>query len=86
MKVNYLANRYFTDGQFQCYEFRSSKVMDESPHFIEIELKSTTQKKKKKKNFYSKFDICMELPRFHISANYNSPTRFSGFIYTLIFI
>lgn len=49
MKVNYLANRYFTDGQFQCYEFRSSKVMDESPHFIEIELKSTTQKKKKKK-------------------------------------
>lgn len=36
MKHNYLANRYFTDGQFQCYELlHSSKVMAETIHFIE---------------------------------------------------
>lgn len=50
MKVNYLANRYFTDGQFQCYELHSSKVMDETPHFIEIEFKSTTHKQQNKNN------------------------------------
>lgn len=50
MKVNYLANRYFTDGQFQCYELHRSKVMDETPHFIEIEFKSTTHKQQNKNN------------------------------------
>lgn len=44
MKHNYLANRYFTDGQFQCYELlHSSKVMAETNTlYRKYEFKSTT--------------------------------------------
>lgn len=69
--------------------FYSSKVIAETIHFIEnVNLKAQLINNKTYKEFflknltffYGKFDILMELTRFHISATYISLTCFPGFI------